>query len=134
MKLNDEHLQSQRAHFDFALLPLPDKWPCRLKQKKKTQNCTEHTHKKLNVKLLLLLIQREKKIHLKPWSHISVTKVSPGYTCKRNRLNIFLTMFGSPLQINLMIALTANPIVHSPCNIGREKLQHRMQHHQKCQV
>ena len=31
-------------------------------------------------------------------------------------------MFGSPLQIHRMIALTANPSVHSPCSMGRENL------------
>lgn len=36
---------------------------------------------------------------------------------------MFLMMFASPLQIHLMIALTANPSVHNPCNIGRENLQ-----------
>ena len=64
----------------------------------------------------------QKGLYLKPSSHISVIKVSPGYTCKRNRPDMLLTKFGSPLQIHLMIALTANPSVHNPGKIGRENL------------
>lgn len=60
--------------------------------------------------------------YLMPWSHISVINASPGYTCKRNRPDMLFTMFGSPLQMHLMIALTANPSVHNPCSIGRENL------------
>lgn len=67
----------------------------------------------------------QKRFYLKPSSHISVIKVSPGYTCKRNRADMLLTKFGSPRQTHLMIALTANPSVHNPCNIGRENL-HKM--------
>lgn len=64
----------------------------------------------------------QKRFYLKPSSHISVIKVSPGYTCKRNLADMLLIKFGSPRQIHLMIALTANPSVHNPCNIGRENL------------
>uniref|UniRef100_A0A6N2LFE2 Uncharacterized protein n=1 Tax=Salix viminalis TaxID=40686 RepID=A0A6N2LFE2_SALVM len=64
------------------------------------------------------------QFYLKPSSHISVIKVSPGYTCKRNRPDMVLMVFASPLQMHLMIALTANPSEHNPCNIGRENLQH----------
>lgn len=35
---------------------------------------------------------------------------------------MLLTMFGPPLHIHLMIALTAKPSVHSPWSIGRENL------------
>lgn len=66
------------------------------------------------------------KFYLEPCSHISVIKVSPAYTGRRNRYDIPFTMFGSPLQIqtDLMIAPTTNPSVHNPCNIGCGNLQH----------
>lgn len=67
--------------------------------------------------------EREREFYLKPSSHISVIRVSPGKTVVRNRPDMVLTAVGSPLQTHLMIALIANPSVHSPCNIGRGNLQ-----------
>ena len=62
------------------------------------------------------------KLYLKPWSHISVIRVSPGKTVARNLPDMVLTALGSPLHIHLMIAFIANPSVHSPCSIGRGNL------------
>lgn len=57
-----------------------------------------------------------------PSGHISVIRVSPGYTWRRNRPKMLFTAVSSPLQIDLMMALTAKPNVQRPCRIGRENL------------
>lgn len=118
-KSNHEDLHNQTTLFDFVLSPSSDTGPCKLRTKSHVPLCI----KKADNLLAFIMNATKKKMYLKPSSHISVIKVSPGYTCRRNRPNIFLTICGSPLQIHLIIALTAKPSVHSPCNIGRENLQ-----------
>ena len=136
MKSNDGHPHSQITLSGFVLSPLTDISPCRFQQKSHFPKHLERTLIKLWIEYALWLTTRWKEIleeisskechkkglYLKSSSHISVIKVSPGNMCKRNLPVMLLIKFGSPLQIHLMIALTANPSVHNPCKIGRENL------------